>query len=1284
MTYTEGQAPQANGRAEAAVKWTKAAVKRLLAASGLGKENWAVAASYAVQDRFEKILKKSSSMLPFGTKVHVRSKVYGTGGRYDLDSRWKAGTYVGPSLDVRGSHVIRFESGAYMTSTHLRPRLVEPDKFVELDEYEVLLPMPTKRLRSKVGARDLEPTPGPDELMMKYDPEHPAEQYALRLLDEDILTPDQCEVLALMLPSTSATPKRFGPQGETQKVWSAGAFVHGGIAGVRTATAAFPASTQVFVKYVKQLQPDHKFNAVAAMVDIGAQQHVDAHNVGMNLIAGLSYFKGGAVEVEEPDGKKVLPLDGDHTHQLFDPPLKHSTRPWCGGSRIVLIAYSVRDSGKLAENKVEYLKGFGFDWSPHLSRAAKEDGVPRLSTLRVGLLDAVSEGDGPEQHRDSSEQEGTGGVDSGGDVPEQPRDSSEQEGTGGDRQVLHPLCESLSYVAEDVELAIGDLEDRAARLRDLLEEEEIMCEEYRRLGQSTRDTLGDAREQVCEFLEGVHEELVGLERLRSATCLKAAKVTTTSAPSEQIDYEEMLSNLEGDLKGVHTVPVEQVKRHLAKWVEAIRKEVNALLESGTLRRISLAGAKQLEKDSRVTFAPAKCVFTLKPPQEAGRGARRKCRVVICGNYIRDNLEFGDLYASGTSTDALRVSLVVAALRCWLGAVSDITGAFLLASWPPDLPKYGIYPPRVVKDSGVTEAEAWIVERPLYGLRESPRIWSLCRNERLRRARIKVGEVTLVLRPTVAEPELWMVLCEVTGTMHGLIVLYVDDIACFSTKEIIYAIREFITQEWPASPLEWISADAPVRYLGVEIRREPRTSEGGQVSWVYTIGQGAYVQDLLREHNMAEVHPTSLPAPKEWVEEAESSDEVEGDYDESTLKLAQKHVGECLWLATKTRPDIMFVTTHAASLVSKRPSYVIRLSKRVLAYLAGTADLRMTMGHLDDKDNLELVAFTDASYAPYGRRSFGAAVITLAGTPVAWKSGRQSFITLSVMEAEPYAATQGCTLLNSVEALAVELFPTGLVCVLAVDNTSAAAMLAGGPGSQRTRHLKIRANYVREAVEQGRLTVRHTPGSMQLADLSTKMQSKLRLHQLLQLWGFVGFATNLLQVMKLKLLAALIVIAQCICPARAQETVRKDPLPSTTWDEMVIVMLVVAFVAVLLWEGIRWTYRRVLRCHKRWTKARKLEAVSQLAAAAARREVANVESSTSGTTRRRRPPPTSTTRTPTPTTPRPRTPTRTMFPRTPSLPPSPEPTSMPMDRPSGIFILSKTFYASADAKADSGH
>ena len=155
------------------------------------------------------------------------------------------------------------------------------------------------------------------------------------------------------------------------------------------------------------------------------------------------------------------------------------------------------------------------------------------------------------------------------------------------------------------------------------------------------------------------------------------------------------------------------------------------------------------------------------------------------------------------------------------------------------------------------------------------------------------------------------------------------------------------------------------------------------------------------------------------------------------------------------------------------------------------------------------------------------------------------------------------MLNSVEALASELFPTRLTRVLAVDNTSAGAMLAEGPGSQRTRHLKIRANYVRQAVEQGRLIVHHSPGFMQLADLSTKMQSKVRLHHLLQLWGFVGFAIDAIKEFKMKVLSFLLVLAHCMCPSRAQQPKRaKDPLPEAGWDELDVLDYISACCIVL--------------------------------------------------------------------------------------------------------------------------
>ena len=68
------------------------------------------------------------------------------------------------------------------------------------------------------------------------------------------------------------------------------------------------------------------------------------------------------------------------------------------------------------------------------------------------------------------------------------------------------------------------------------------------------------------------------------------------------------------------------------------------------------------------------------------------------------------------------------------------------------------------------------------------------------------------------------------------------------------------------------------------------------------------------------------------------------------------------------------------------------------------------------------------------------------------------------EYELYAAAQGYNLLESVSAILEEIKPSSFVRVLAIDNSSAVAMYSSGQGSQRTRHLKVRASYILATTE----------------------------------------------------------------------------------------------------------------------------------------------------------------------------------------------------------------------------
>ena len=61
---------------------------------------------------------------------------------------------------------------------------------------------------------------------------------------------------------------------------------------------------------------------------------------------------------------------------------------------------------------------------------------------------------------------------------------------------------------------------------------------------------------------------------------------------------------------------------------------------------------------------------------------------------------------------------------------DVKSAFLLASIPSNIIKrYAMRPPRLLIDLGLcTEDELWMVDKALYGFRESPKWWSVHRDD----------------------------------------------------------------------------------------------------------------------------------------------------------------------------------------------------------------------------------------------------------------------------------------------------------------------------------------------------------------------------------------------------------------------------------------------------------------------------------------------------------------------------------------------------------------------------
>ena len=460
---------------------------------------------------------------------------------------------------------------------------------------------------------------------------------------------------------------------------------------------------------------------------------------------------------------------------------------------------------------------------------------------------------------------------------------------------------------------------------------------------------------------------------------------------------------------------------------------------------------------------------------------------------------------------------------------------------------------------------------------------------------------------------------------ALLVTYVDDLFFLGNTAVVELLDGWVRKEWPCSKLQWADKDDGVRYLGTEVFQRQ--------SGAFELKQTGYIEDLLRAHEMTEACPTKLPCPREWI--ADDFEAYEEQFTEADLKQGQRAVGELLWLTMRTRPDLQFVVGHMSQWVSKHPKRIERIGRRVLAYLSGTKEIKLVLGEFGDHETaeqanssqssihhsahntmhdaqgssegsgLKIIAYSDASFAPTGSRSYGASVVTVNNSPIAWKAGRQGMVTLSTMEAELLEATQTAVLTEGLACLLDEFCGQRVERLLRVDNAAATSMLLGGPGSWRTRHLKVRSAHILESVESGQLRVEFVEGLRQLADLGTKSHPKARMWELLRMWGFENLPSEAvqLQVVKAVLLSLVVLALETAPKARAFE--EKEPLKATGIDELAVLVIGCCMLAVLCWEVVK----AVSKCC--WTravqgrKAQRLQRMRDLAKAAVENELDRV-------------------------------------------------------------------------------
>ena len=133
----------------------------------------------------------------------------------------------------------------------------------------------------------------------------------------------------------------------------------------------------------------------------------------------------------------------------------------------------------------------------------------------------------------------------------------------------------------------------------------------------------------------------------------------------------------------------------------------------------------------------------------------------------------------------------------------------------------------------------------------------------------------------------------------------------------------------------------------------------------------------------------------------------------------------------TRADLAYTMSVLAKYVNRPGWHHLAALKRVLRYLAGTADYSISWSKGVHLRNI-VYGYVDASWAdcPMTLQSVTGYVLYLNGGPIAWRCQKQSLVALSSLEAEYYAASAAPSLLQLTRCAATARSTSTCVCTSA--------------------------------------------------------------------------------------------------------------------------------------------------------------------------------------------------------------------------------------------------------------
>ena len=476
-------------------------------------------------------------------------------------------------------------------------------------------------------------------------------------------------------------------------------------------------------------------------------------------------------------------------------------------------------------------------------------------------------------------------------------------------------------------------------------------------------------------------------------------------------------------------------------MEACAKEVRMLTDKSTFTVVDKP------RDVSKQVLPLRWVFAYKFDQD---GYLVKLKARIC---VRGDLETISAEEKRAATLAARTARMIFALVAAFNLdlrQRDAVGAFLNSKLPKEIYTW-------MPEGFAQLGKCWRLNRALYGLRISPKLWQ----QEASRVLEKLG-----LQAVPEDPCVFV--------KRGIIVFfYVDDVLIASHP----SVREEARQLERDLEAHWELTDHGDAgwFLNIRILRDRQQHK----LWLC---QDTYIGSIAMRFHLTERAPVLTPLPVEDLKP------YEGTASPEQIKVYQQKVGSAQYASIITRPDVAKATAKLAQfLVNPGPQHQHAID-RVICYLYTTRFRAIEYGRNSSMESIEFAS--DASYGDnIDRKSSAGYICQVYGGPVDWKASKQPTVTTSTTEAELLGLSDAARSLQwSKRFISRIQFTPDHPLSIRCDNRQTVDLLTSEQAKIDTklRHIDIHGHWLRQEVREGRIKVIWVPTSQMVADGLTKL------------------------------------------------------------------------------------------------------------------------------------------------------------------------------------------------------